>query len=131
MIGSTTKIQDTTNRVADAAKKATFRTLFGAISTMRTDAAKSVLRRKDKDKSSPAGTPLFTHVGYAKQALRWDVTNDSAIMGFTFSKFGTKGATHEYGLREEGRDYPERPTVVPALEKSIARFHQDWRSSIG
>ena len=117
-------------QIKEAADRATFRNLFGAISRIRKDAAKSIRRRKDPDIASPPGTPVFTHVGFAKQALWWDVTDESAIMGFRHSLFGTKGETHEFGKTEEGRDYPERPTVGPALERNIERFQKDWRSSI-
>ena len=131
MFGWSSKFENKGKAVEKATEKATFKNMQHAIASMRKDAAGTIKRRKDKSVSSPAGTPPFTHVGFARQALRFFVGRVDAIMGFTFSKFGTIGATHEEGLEEEGRDYPERPTVVPALERGVVRFHQDWRSSIG
>lgn len=133
MFGTQTKFVSNKPKVDKAIKKAKFENLRHAVASMRIDAARSIRRRKDPDKSSPPGSPVFTHSGFAKQALRWfvDPNGSFAIMGFTFSKFGTLGETHEKGLTEEGRDYPERPTIEPALERGIVRFQNDWRASIG
>ena len=133
MFGVETKFTSNKSKVDKAIKTAKFENLRHAVASMRKDAAKSIKRRKDPDKASPAGEPVFTHVGFAKQALRWfvDPAGNFAIMGFTFSKFGTVGETHEEGLTEEGREYPERPTIGPALERGIVRFQKDWRASIG
>lgn len=131
MFGWQSKFENKGQKVVKATEKTTFENLRHAVASMRKDAASTIKRRKNPEISSPPGTPPFTHVGFARQALRWFVDRAEAIMGFTFSKFGTVGATHEYALKEEGRDYPERPTVVPALERGVVRFHQDWRASIG
>lgn len=130
MFGWSSQFENKSDNVVKATEKAKFENLRHAVASMRKDAASTIRRRKNKNISSPEGTPPFTHVGFARQALRWFVDRTEAIMGFTFSKFGTVGATHEHGLEEEGRDYPERPTVRPALERGVVRFHQDWRATI-
>ena len=113
----------------DAAKYANFK---HAAFSIRKDASKSIRQRKDKRKAAPAGQPPFAHTpGFLKKAIWTDVQQDGAVIGFRKSVIGMVAATHEHGLMEDGRRYPERPTMQPALERNIERFHRDWRSSIG
>ena len=137
MFGATSGFKSNKPAVDRATKKAKFTNLRHGVASMRKTAVASIKKKKDKDISSPAGTPVFTHSGLARIALQWfvDPNGNFAIMGFTFSKFGTKGETHEKGLTETedgvSRDYPERPAIFPALESNIDRFADSWKHSIG
>lgn len=134
MFRAETKFTSNKTAVDKAVKKGKFETLQHAVASMRRDAIKSIKQRKNKDTASPEGTPIFQHNRGLKQiGLQFFVDPGGmfAIMGWVASKFGTLGETHEKGLTEEGRDYPERPVIGPALERGIVRFQQDWRASIG
>ena len=132
-ISATTQFENKSAKVVGKIKKAKYENLLHAARSMRKDAIASIKKRKDRDAASPAGTPVFTHTGLARISLRYDVdkSRDEAVMGFLHSKLGTIGETHEKGLVEDGRDYPERPTIGPTLERNVDRFAADWRASIG
>lgn len=132
MIKTETKFTDQSIKVVEATEKAAYSNLKHAAYSIRKDASKSILHRKDKRKSSPEGSPPFQHrPGFLRRALWTAVDQFSAVVGFRKSIIGMVAATHEHGLTEEGRQYPERPTMRPALERNLSRFHRDWRSSIG
>lgn len=130
MIAVKTKFTDNSKRVLAAKDRGAYKSFSHAAASIRKDAAASVLKRKDKRKASQAGTPPFTHGGLARKAIWFDATKEGAIIGFRKSVIGMVAATHEHGLTEEGRDYPARPTMAPALERNIERFHRDWQHSI-
>jgi len=130
MIAASTKFTNNAKRVVAAKDKGAYNTFSHAAGSLRKDAAASILKRANARKASPVGTPPFTHAGFAKKAMWFDATKDGAVVGFRKSIFGMLGAIHEHGLTEEGRDYPPRPTMAPALERNIARFHREWRHSI-
>ena len=125
------KTETRPSKVEKAAQKAAFTNFGHAAASIRKAAAKSIKSRKNKKTASPEGTAPFTHGGFIRRALRFDVNQTGAVIGFQRSVIGLVAATHEHGLTEEGRDYPERPTIGPALEESLDRIHNDWRSSIG
>ena len=133
MFRATTQIEDKSRNVKRAVDKGAFTNLGHAAASIRKSAAKSIKQRKDKDKSSPVGTAPFTHGGFIRRALRFDVNKQKqeALIGFRFSVIGLVGRTHEFGEVEDGRDYPERPTLAPALEASIGRIAGQWQGSIG
>jgi hypothetical protein len=130
MIAAETKFTDTSKKVLAAKDKGAYRSFGHAAASIRKDAVASVLRRKNKRRSSPPGTPPYTHSGLARKAIFFDATKEEAVIGFRKSIIGMVAATHEHGLTEDGRQYPERPTMAPALERNIERFHKEWRSSI-
>jgi len=132
MFGTQTNFRNQAERVIEAAKKGAYKTFRHAILSIRKDASKSIKQRKDKHKKSEAGSPPTQHKpGFLKRALwgHWD--EEGGMTGFRASRVDEVAATHEHGLREDGRDYPERPTMGPALERNVERFHRDWRASIG
>ena len=131
MFGFSFRFKNKQSDVDEAVEKAAFENLRHGVASMRKDAAKSIKGRRNKDIASPEGTPPFTHGGFIRRALRWVVGDGWALMGFRHSVVEEVGATHEFGLTEDGRDYPERPTLGPALERAAVRFHRDWRASVG
>jgi len=114
-----------------AIRHAAFKNLREAAYAIRMSAVQSIKRKRDKKKASPPGTPPFTHVGYLRRAVWYQATNYRAIIGFDPAIIGMVAATHEHGLREDGRSYPKRPTMEPALRANVDRFHRSWRNSIG
>jgi len=130
MIGTKVKFTDTSQRVIAAKDKGAYKSISHAAASIRKTAGQSIRQRKDKRKASRPGTPPFTHGGFIRRALRFQVTKYDALIGFQRSVIGTVAATHEHGLTEDGRTYPPRPTMEPALQQNIERFHREWRHSI-
>jgi hypothetical protein len=131
MIGASAKYTDSPHRVHAAVKKAKYVSLKNAALSIRKDASQSIKHRRGKV-ASPEGQPPYQHKpGFFKRALWAHFEENEAIAGFRGSLVGEVAATHEHGLIEEGRDYPERPTMAPALERNVERFHKDWRASVG
>jgi len=132
MIRTRAKFTNQSRRVVEEAERAKYETLRHGALSIRKDASKSIKQRKDKDKEAPPGEPPRQHKpGFLKRALWAHWSEDEAIAGFRASRVDIVAATHEHGLTEEGRDYPERETMQPALERNLDRFHKDWRAAIG
>ena len=129
MFGSTAKTEVNTKPLAKAVDDATFRNLGHAAATIRKDAAASI---EKVDGPSPEGQPIHTHRGaYARRALRYAVETDFAVIGPRASMVGEAFAAHEFGEVFRGTDYPERPTMGPALERNLDRFASSWAGSVG
>ena len=95
--------------------------------------AKDSIRRARKRKPAPVGEPAYQHVGGWRAAIAYamEQKGNDAVIGFRASYVDQTAAVHEHALREEGRQYPKRPTMGPALERNVDRFHRSWRNSIG
>jgi hypothetical protein len=120
---------DTVQKEADKAKVTRFRIAGFRI---RKEAVASIVHQKDKDKASPEGKPPHQHrPGFLKRAIWSHADVEGAVIGFRRSKVGGVAATHEHGEQEDGRDYPQRPTMGPALERKLDQVLSDWRASIG
>lgn len=89
--------------------------------------------RRSKKPSKP-GKPPHTRKGQLKRAVLFAVegrgNNLRGLIGPSFSGVGRIMIAHEYGVRFQGRDYPERALMVPALEKSQDKLPSFWRGSI-
>jgi hypothetical protein len=132
MIGVATKFTNRSNRVTKATKKASFENLRHGALSIRKDASRSIKHKKNREKVAPKGQPPTQHKpGFFKRALWADWNDESAVTGFRESRVDHIAATHEHGLEEEGREYPERATMYPALLRNVERFHRDWRATIG
>lgn len=111
--------------------RAAFRNLFHAAASIARD-AKASIRRSDRP-ASP-GQPVRTRRAmYAKRAIRFDVAADrkSAVIGPQASMVGRSMAAHEIGGLYKGQRYPQRPVMVPALERAAPRFAGSFSGSIG
>jgi len=80
---------------------------------------------------APVGQPILGHrkgKGFFRRGIKYavDKQKQDAVIGFAHSQFETIMALHEHGT--EG--YDRRPTMQPALEKSVDKFHRDWAASI-
>jgi hypothetical protein len=108
-----------------------FESLRKAAYGIMRDAKRSIRRRKNRT-AAPVGSPAYQHRGGWRAAIAYAMERDGndAVIGFRGSYVDKTAAVHEHGLEEEGRKYPVRPTMGPALERNIERFHRDWRGSI-
>lgn len=131
MIAARTQYEDKRRKVDQAVSKAKFENLYHGAKSIRKDMIASIPTGRE---ASPPGVPPTQHKpGFEKRAILFSVDKqrEEALIGFVFSRVGLVMATHEHGLIEDERQYPERPTAGPALERSASRFAKDWRASIG
>jgi hypothetical protein len=128
MFGIKIRTQDRTKKVKTAADKAAFRNFGHAAAAIRKDAVASI---EVAPGPSPPGTPPHTRRRLLPRALRFDVDKQGAVIGPRASVAGQVGHTHEMGGEYKGEDYPERPYMLPALERALPRFAGGWKGSIG
>ena len=129
MIGVDVKTENQTQRVTDAVERAAFRNFGHAAARISKDAKESLVTAEGP---SPMGSPPHTHQGaHLRRAVRYDATKEDAVIGPLESIVGESGAAHELGQTFHGFTFDERPFMVPALEKNLDRFNQDWAGSIG
>jgi len=116
-------------RMRDAAKKASFKSLNHAGAAIRLTARRSIRRNK---KPSREGTPPHTKKGQLKRSLRYAVNKDkgSVIIGPTYTVVGRSGMAHEFGGKYYGRDYPKRKFMGPALNKMEKKIPKSWADSV-
>jgi predicted transcriptional regulator len=84
---------------------------------------------------SPPGQPILGHrkgKGFFRRGIKYSVDRQKqdAMVGFSHDVFAETMSIHEHGLSLDGKPYDKRPTMQPALEKSVDKFHRDWRASI-
>lgn len=131
MYAATTRFENRQSRVRQQTDKGVFRNLSHAAASIRKTAGASLLKRKGP---SQPGKPPHTHEGvYFRRALRYDVNKQKqdAVIGFQHSTVGISAAVHEHGEKRGRVQYPERPTIGPALVASIGRIAGQWQGSIG
>jgi len=130
--GVTVKSQMDVDRVTRAIERAKQGNLRSQAYLLMRD-AKDSIRRARKRKPAPVGQPAYQHVAGWKAAIAYamEQKGNDAVIGFRASYVDQTAAVHEHGLTEEGRQYPKRPTMGPALERNVDRFHRSWRNSIG
>ncbi|KKM98312.1 hypothetical protein LCGC14_1159260 [marine sediment metagenome] len=135
MIGLQTKLTATPKRVDTAVKKGAFNSFSHAAASIRKSARDSIV---ESDKPGPPGGPIHSKpgprggAGLAKQkrSLLFHADKDGAVIGFMASTLDQSMETHEHGLTRGGVKFPKRPTMQPALERSLARFHREWEGAI-
>lgn len=131
MFSATAQIEDRMERVKDAAKKASYERLgHGAASIAKT--AKASIKKSEKP--SAEGSPPHTRGrgGHnLRGAIRYDANAVDAVIGPIASFVGQAGEAHEFGGEYRDTEFPERPTMGPALETSVDRFAAGWAGSIG
>lgn len=110
----------------------------GTIKSLRRAAAylRGVARRLVRRSRRPSqpGKPPHTRNGALKRSIFYVVEGrgifSRALIGPTFTGVGRIMLAHEYGDRFQGRNYPERPLMAPALNKMRDRLPSYWRGSI-
>jgi hypothetical protein len=130
MIGLKVTSQLSPAPVIKAADKAAFRNMGHAGARIRKDAQESIVVSPEP---SLPGTPPHTRKRQLPRAIRFDYDKreQSAVIGPRFSVVGEAGEAHEFGGEFRGDTFDERPYMLPALERNIPRFAQDWEGSIG
>ena len=131
--GATTELIDKSKDVHKAVDKANFKSLGHAAASLRKAASKSIERAPQGEASQP-GEPPHTHKRvFFRRALRFDVDKQKqqAVVGFMASVIGDVGAVHEFGEQRGDIDFPERPTLGPALDANASRLGSEWAGSIG
>jgi hypothetical protein len=88
------------------------------------------------DEPSPAGSPPHTRAKGKRRrllprAIRFAVSDDTAVIGPKASIAGQAGEPHEHGGTFRGQSYPKRPFAVPALERAAPRIGSQWAGTIG
>lgn len=128
MFGLKIKTEDRTKRVKDAADKAAFRNFGHAAASIRKDVVASI---ETSPEPSPPGEPPHTRRRLLPRAMRFAVDKQGAVIGPMASVAGQVGSAHEFGGQFRGDQYPERPFMLPALERAVPRFAGQWRGLIG
>ena len=99
MFSLSIKTTTSTDRIQNAAKKATFKNLGQAAANIR-NAARWSMKRSEKP--AAVGDPVHTKTGRAKTAVLFAAEKDSAVIGFAASIIGTGMEGHEMGGRVSG-----------------------------
>ena len=131
MFGLKTQIKATPKRLQKATERGAYRTFVHAAASIRKTARGSIV---SSDKPGPPGGPVRTKRGrgggLAKRSILYAADKRGAVIGFAASRIDQAMEAHEHGSRRGGVKFPKRPTMVPALERNLARFHREWRWAI-
>ena len=103
--------------VIAATKRAGKQVLARQGAYVRGIAKRKIRRRKNPQKYSAPGTPPFTHTGALKKSILFAASDESAVIGPSYSEIGRIGHTHEFGGTE------------PA--KKSRRKKNNWQLKIG
>jgi hypothetical protein len=130
MIGIEAQTEFSEKPVKDAEKRAAYENLGHAAASLRKAAIASI---EESSRPSEPGRPIHTRRGLARRAILYavDRENEEAVVGFSAERIGDAMAAHELGEIYKGAAYPQRPTMIPALEASADRMGDQWRGSIG
>ena len=133
MFGMQTQFKATPKRVNAAVDKGAFRSFSHGAASIRRAALDSIIR---SNIPGPPGGPIRTKRdrggGLAKResTILYKADKKGAVIGFSASKIDQAMEAHEHGKERGGVKFPKRPTVQPALERSLARFHREWKGAI-
>jgi phage gpG-like protein len=107
---------------------ATFKSFSHAAASLRLIAKRSI--RKSKKASMP-NTPPKTQTSRLPKSIVFfvDKKNRYAIIGPSSDLIGVVGGVHEQGGLFKGAEYPQRPFMVPAMEKIQGRLPSYWATS--
>jgi hypothetical protein len=116
-------------KIRDAARKASFKNLRHAGAAIRLTARRSIRRNK---KASREGTPPHTRKGQLKRALRYvlEKEKDRVLIGPAYTVVGRSGMAHEFGGKYKKERYEKRRFMGPALEKNKSRIPRMWAESV-
>ena len=128
MLGLTVKIEDKTGNVEKAADKAAFRNFGHAAASISKSAKQSI--ETSPEPSAPGQPPHTRKGGPIRRAIRYAADKEGAVIGPMASVVGEAAAAHEKGGEFRGQRFPERPFMLPALERAIPRFAADWTGSV-
>lgn len=131
MFGAQTQLTATPKRVDKAVDKGAYDSFLHAAASIRKAARQSIKR---SNTPGPAGGPVRSKRGrgggLAKRSILFKADKEGAVIGFAASKIDQAMEAHEHGGERDGVRFPQRPTMLPALEQNLARFHREWRGAI-
>lgn len=133
MFGVRTQLKTTPKRVQKAADKGAYRSFSHAAASIRMAARRSIKR---SDTSGPPGGPVRSKRGQGgglakhKGTILYKADKEGAVVGFTASAIDQAMQVHEHGGVRGGVLFPQRPTMQPAMERNLARFHRKWKGAI-
>lgn len=129
MVEMKVKTRMDAKRVVKAAQTGSIKSLGHAGGAIRMTAKRSIRRSKSE---SQEGTPPHTRKGQLRRAILYAVEKDkqSVVVGPDVSIVSTAGTAHEFGGRFRGEQYPRRPFMGPALEKTKERLPKMWAGSV-
>ena len=129
MVEMKVKTRMDAKRVVKAAQTGSIKSLGHAGGAIRMTAKRSIKRSKTE---SPEGSPPHTRKGQLRRAILYAVEKDkqSVVVGPDVSIVSTAGTAHEFGGRFRGEQYPRRPFMGPALEKTKERLPRMWAGSV-
>lgn len=139
MIDAVLRFIDKTNRVAKAARQATYRAVDKAAFAIRKTAVASI---QSTSGPSRPGTPPHTHTqrktkkgkvipGRLPKAIQYSSRRGVAVIGPSYRVIGESMQPHEFGGEYKGTDFPERPFMGPALEDNEGAFGASFEGTIG
>ena len=131
LFGVGVKFKATPKQVEKAVDKGAYNSFFHAAGSIRKAARKSIRGRR---KPGPPGGAVRTRLGKgggrARRAILFKASKEGAVIGFAASKIDQAMQVHEHGGVRGGVRFPARPTMLPALERNLARFHREWAGAI-
>jgi hypothetical protein len=148
MFGIRTKMTPDLRKLEKAQDKGAFKSFSHAAGSIRKSAIASI---ESSNTPGPPGGPIRTRLsnkrrkrrpkgapkrkrrkppGLAKRAILFQADKHGAVIGFTHSKISAAMSAHEHGKKYKGTLFPKRPTMFPALQRRLARFHHEWKGAI-
>ena len=114
-------------------RNAEIRSLTHAAGAMRLAARKSIITTPRVNPAA-AGAPPHTRKGKLRRAILYSVLEEGgesvAYIGPAFNLIGLIGKVHEFGVPSEGKDYPKRPFMGPALKLVENRLPEFFSGSV-
>jgi len=136
VFGLEIRVTATPEQLRIAAEQGAYRSFAHAAASIGKEARTSIRGRLkgEGNKPGPPGGPIRTKTGKggwrAKRSIRFDAHKAGAVIGFIASRMGQSMEAHEHGATRGGVRFPSRPTMYPALERNLARFHKEWEGAI-
>lgn len=129
MVSAKARTKFDARKVVKAAKKAGITNLGHAGAAIRLAARRSI---RKSGKPAPRGSAPHTRKGRLKNAIKYAVVKDkqSVVIGPDVEVAGTSGRAHELGGHYRNEQYPKRPFMGPALEKTKDRLPPMWAGSV-
>lgn len=149
MLGLNFKLDWQPERVTRAADKGAYKSFAHAAASIRKSGQARIIKRpkvvgvapvkrgkgkrrqRGRQIAAPVGHSPYTRRGEYKRAITFDASKTGAVIGPRYSRLGTAGEAHEHGGRYKGEDFPQRPTMGPALSENLSRFAGGFAGSIG
>ena len=124
-----TKIEFDARRVLAGVAAANAKALRMAGAYVRRAARNSI---RISPSASGRGRPPHSRRGALKRSILfgYDPARSTVVVGPSHNLIGASGSAHEFGGRYGNENYPERPFMLPALQKSASHLPGLWRDAV-